>query len=213
MIRENKRIIIICALVMLIPVIAGLLLWSKLPDQLITHWNMAGEADGYSSKTFVIFGLNGILYAMFGICLFATQADPKNKNISKKSFMLCVGIVPIISVFANAVTLGAGLGKEINVMLFMKLLISIIFIVIGNFIPKMRQSYTIGIKLPWTLNSEENWNKTHRFAGRIWVICGLVLLTDAFAGFLPIAGIIAIFVIMIFVPFVYSYLYYLKEKK
>ena len=85
----------------------------------------------------------------------------------------------------------------------MPIFIGIVFTIIGNYLPKCKQNYTIGIKIPWTLNSEENWNKTHRFAGKLWTVCGLaMILTGFFGGFwvsLPIV------LLMVLAPFLYSY--------
>lgn len=213
MIKNNKKTIIICALVMLIPVIAGVILWPQLSDQLPTHWNFKGEVDGYSSKAFAVFGLNGMLFVFFVICVLATCIDPKNANISKKTFTLVVGIMPLISVYSNAIVLTAGLGKEPNVMFWVKMLLAIIFIVLGNYVPKMKQSYTVGIKLPWTLDSEENWNKTHRFAGRIMVVGGFVFLADVFLGFLNSVGAFLIVIcLIVLAPTAYSLIYYLRSR-
>ena len=211
--KEAKRTYILTSLVCLIPIIAGVFLYSSLPERIATHWDAAGNPNGWSSRFVGVFVLPGSMLLLNLLFPFLLKMDPKYNNISEKIKCLIQWIIPVIALFAGGMTLTAAVGVEMRVDLFAPMFMGLLFIILGNFMPKMAQSYTIGIKVPWTLDSEENWNKTHRFAGRIWVICGLVLLTDTFAGFLPIAGIIAIFVIMIFAPFVYSYLYYLKEKK
>jgi uncharacterized membrane protein len=76
-------------------------------------------------------------------------------------------------------------------------------------LPKCKQSHTIGIKLPWTLESEENWNKTHRFAGKLWVVCGLLVLALSFWG--NIYVMLGITLLMVFVPTIYSYIIYRKN--
>ena len=58
--------------------------------------------------------------------------------------------------------------------------IGVLFMIIGNYLPKCKQNYTMGIKLPWTLDDEENWNRTHRFAGFLWVAGGVVIAINAF---------------------------------
>lgn len=211
MIKDNRKEIIICALIMLVPVTAGLVLWNRLPDQMVIHWNANGEADGYAGKAFAIFGLNAILYALYAICLIATNADPKKNNISRKTFLLCIGSMPLISIFANGVTLAAAMGKKMDIAFWYTALISILFIIIGNYMPKMRQSYTIGIKLPWTLESADNWNRTHRFASKIMLIFGLILLANAFIKFMPLAVEGILFAVVILAPVVYSYLYYVRN--
>jgi len=87
----------------------------------------------------------------------------------------------------------------------------VLFIVIGNYMPKCRQNYTMGIKLPWTLNDEENWNKTHRLAGKIWVAGGILIVISALLQCFWIC--FAVFAVMLFVPFVYSWRLYSKKTK
>jgi len=90
-------------------------------------------------------------------------------------------------------------------------LIGIVIVICGNYLPKSRQNYTVGIKLPWTLHSETNWNKTHRFAGFLWVAGGLVILVSAF---LPVKNIqLVVIALLVIAPFLYSYFEYKKETR
>ena len=89
----------------------------------------------------------------------------------------------------------------------MPVFMGLLFIAIGNYLPKTKQSYTMGIKLPWTLASEENWNRTHRLAGFLWVLCGLFFIVTSFTGWSLAAFLIPI-IVMVLVPAVYSYLLY-----
>ena len=85
----------------------------------------------------------------------------------------------------------------------------LLFILIGNYLPKTKQSYTMGIRLPWTLSSEENWNRTHRLAGFLWVLCGVLFIVMSFIGWsLPL--FLILLAVMILVPLIYSYLLYRK---
>ena len=99
-----------------------------------------------------------------------------------------------------------------NINFMANLLLGVIFIVIGNYLPKCRQNYTIGIKLPWTLSDTENWDRTHRFAGKIWMLCGVL---EIIVGFLPIAQFeivtIALILLATIPVAVYSYLLYRKK--
>lgn len=194
------------SVITLLPVLAGLIFWDSLPDRMPTHWNSAGEIDGWSSKAFAVFGLPLILAAVQWICLLATSVDPKKENHSEKVLHLIFWIVPALSVLLNTVTYAAALGKEIRMNLIMPVFIGFLIAVIGNYLPKCRHNYTIGIKVPWTLNSEENWNRTHRFAGRIWLICGIAMML---AGFFEIIWILIVFMLlMVLIPVIYSYLLY-----
>ena len=208
MIKKNLNILIITSIVILLPVLAGVVLWDTLPEQIPTHWNAAGEIDGWSSKTFAIFGLPLMMLAMHWLCALATAADPKKANHSNKLIHLVLWIIPIISVVLFVLTYVAALGTEVRMEMVMPLLVGFVLTVVGNYLPKCKQSYTIGIKIPWTLHSEENWNRTHRFAGRLWLVCGLGIMLTSFIGgfwvFLPIV------LVMVLAPCIYSYLLHRK---
>jgi uncharacterized membrane protein len=105
----------------------------------------------------------------------------------------------------------AAMGYSVPIEVIMPLLVGVMFIVVGNLLPKCRQTYTMGIKLPWTLASEENWNATHRFGGTVWVIGGIVTLLTAFFGNFWV--LMVILAVMCIVPTVYSYRYYRKHEK
>ena len=208
MIKKNLKILITTSIVILLPVLAGVVLWDTLPEQIPTHWNAAGEIDGWSSKPFAIFGLPLMMLAIHWLCVLGTAADPKKANHSDKVLHLVLWIIPIISVVLFVLTYVAALGTEVRMEMVMPLIIGLVFTIIGNYLPKCKQSYTVGIKIPWTLNSEENWNRTHRFAGRLWLVCGLGIMLTAFIGgfwvFLPIV------LVMVLAPTVYSYLLHRK---
>jgi uncharacterized membrane protein len=84
-----------------------------------------------------------------------------------------------------------------------------VFLGIGNYLPKTHQNYTVGFKLPWTLEDEENWNRTHRLAGQVWVFGGTLTIVNAFLGNMWI--FIAAIVLMVLVPTVYSYWLYTQK--
>ena len=208
MIKKNWKTLLIASIVMLLPVLVGVILWDQLPEQMPTHWNAAGEIDGWSSKPLAVFGLPALMLAIYWVCVIGTSADPKKDNHAGKVVQLILWIVPVLSVVLHTVTYAAALGKEVRMEMIMPIIVGLIFTIIGNYLPKCQQNYTIGIKIPWTLNSEENWNKTHRFAGRLWVVCGLVImLTGFFGGFWISFGIV---LLMVIAPFLYSYILYRK---
>lgn len=208
MIKKNLKTLIITSIVILLPILAGVILWNQLPDPMPTHWNAAGEIDGWSSKPFAVFGLPLILLAAQWLCVLATTTDPKRQNHSEKIYHLVFWIMPVLSIVLNAVTYLTVLGVGVRMEMVMPIFMGLLFVIIGNYLPKCKQSYTIGIKIPWTLNNEENWNKTHRLAGWVWVIGGFAIMLTGFFG-----GFVAFFVItlvMVLVPTIYSYLLHRK---
>lgn len=213
MIRKNKGKLLVSSLVILSPILAGLLLWNKLPDTMITHWGFDGQADGMSTKTFAIFSIPLILLVSHWFCILMTSFDKKNKDQNSKVFNMIFWIMPVVSIVTNTIMYKVALGQHTNIEYFIYLLLGIVFILIGNYLPKCTQNYTIGIKIKWTLENEENWNATHRFAGKVWVICGILLLL---CTLLP-GYVIPVIVMMItifaagLIPVAYSYQYHKKQ--
>ncbi len=208
MIKKHWKTLILTSIIILLPIVAGLYLWNQLPDQIPSHWNMAGEVDGWSSKPFAVFGIPALLLGIQWLCALGTGADPKKANHADKVVHLVLWMIPILCLVLSVATYAAALGHDVKMEMIMPLLIGLIFVIIGNYMPKCKQNYTIGIKIPWTLNSEENWNKTHRFAGILWVICGLlIMLTGIFGGFWLFFGIV---LAMVFAPTIYSYILHRK---
>ena len=208
MIKKHLKTLILTSILTLLPIVAGLYLWDTLPEQVPSHWDVNGEIDGWSSKPFFVFGLPSIMLAAQWLCVLGTAADPKKANHSDKVMHLVLWIIPVLSIVLSAMTYMTALGHTVRVEMIMPLIIGLAFTIIGNYLPKCKQSYTVGIKLPWTLSSEENWNRTHRFAGRLWLVCGLGIMLTALVGgfwvFLPIV------LVMVLAPTLYSYILYRK---
>lgn len=210
--REYKKTIIITSIVTLLPIVIGILLWNKLPNEVATHFGSNGEPDGWSSKFFAVIGLPVFLVFIHFLCFAATVSDPKKNRIGDKIFKLVLWICPVVSWFAALATYGYEFGWNTNVSTFGMMLVGIIFIVVGNYLPKCRQNYTVGIKLPWTLHDEENWNRTHRLAGWIWMLGGFLFMILAFVNVEGMAPMLIVMGVMVIVPAVYSFAYYMKHK-
>lgn len=215
MLKKYRKTLIVGTIVMLLPILVGLILWNRLPEQVPTHFNAAGEVDGWSSKAFAVFGLPLIIMALHWLCVLGSLlGDPKVHNLDGRMMQLVLWICPVISVLCCAVLIyGTALGLEMNVQIFMPVLVGLLMVIIGNWLPKCKQTYTLGIKLPWTLADEDNWNRTHRFAGPVWVVCGMVIVVCGLVGGLFLWAMLAAFVVMVAVPVVYSYLIFRKKQK
>jgi len=213
MLKNNRRTQLLSSVIILLPVLAGLLLWNRLPQEVPTHFGPDGQADGWSSRGFAVFGLPAFLLAVHWVCLFFTAKDPKNQGQNPKLFTLVLWICPVVSLFVAFVSYTAALGVNVNVSLVAMLLVGVCFIAVGNYMPKCKQNHTIGIKIPWTLNDEDNWNATHRFAGKVWVIGGLLAILCAFLPPLIIVwAFLPLLFALVLIPTLYSYNYYKKHK-
>jgi uncharacterized membrane protein len=208
MIKKNLKILILTSIMILLPIIAGVILWDKLPEQMPIHWNISGEVDKWCGKAFAVIAMPLLMLAIHWICLAITFSDPKNHGNSGKILHITFWIIPVINLALSAFTYSAAMGNAIKTELFASLLLGFIFIVTGNYMPKCRQSYTVGIKLPWTLHSEENWNKTHRFAGRVWLVGGVIITVGGFFGSFFIT--LAVAPLMALLPILYSFMLHRK---
>ena len=212
--KQTKLTIILSCIVLLSPIIFGMIVWNKLPESMPIHWGVNGEADRWSSKPFAVFVLPLLILAIHGICIFASGKDFRDKKQSPKVMGLVLWICPLLSVMANSLTYAISLGKEINVLFVVSLTMGTLFVLIGNYLPKCQQNRTVGIRIIWTLKNEANWNATHRFAGKVWVIGGLLLMASSLLPYsiLPWA-MIALLVVFISLPVLYSYRFYRKERQ
>lgn len=211
MIKRNKGTLILTTIIMLLPMFVGLIIWNKLPEQVPVHWNINGQVDGWGSKSMLVFFLPLFLIGIHWLCALATSLDPKGANVKGKLSQLVLWICPFLSLLTNTLVYSKILGYDIAVEIIMPVTLGLLFLFIGNLLPKCRQNFTLGIKLPWTLSDEENWNKTHRFAGKLWVIGGAVMV--ATAVFANVIIFLTIVLLMVLVPTIYSYLLYRKQKK
>ena len=212
MIRKHKLELILSSLVILIPVLVGLILWNRLPETLATHWGFDGQPDGYGSLPYAVFVPYLCLLAGHWFCFLVTANDPRNQNRNWKPIRLVLWIMPVLSNVVGIIMYSLALGVKVSVSGIMIAALGLMFVAIGNYLPKCRQNHTIGIKVPWTFASEENWNATHRFGGRVWMIGGVVMMLAAFLPTGWSAGVtVAAAVILSVVPIVYSYCYYRKQ--
>lgn len=204
--KKSTIITVLC--VTACPMLLGLGLWNQLPAEMPVHFDWNGVANSFASKPVVVFGLPLFMSAVLGICIFFTMKDPKHENISNKTLGLVLWTVPIISILVNGGIYAIALGHTINVVMWTQLFIGILFILLGNYLPKTKQNYTVGIKLPWTLHSRENWNRTHRFGGYIFILAGFAMIASYFFT-MPVVFVAAIIVPVVAVM-IYSYMLYRK---
>ena len=205
MLKENKKTLIIASIVTLLPVLIGICFWSRLPDTIATHFGTNNQADGFSSKPVAVFGLPLLCLAVLWASAVVTANDPRKQNISPKMFTLGLWIAPIVSLIAAAVMYPVNLGYAVDISYVGGLAMGLLLIIVGNYAPKARQNYTIGIKLPWTLANEENWNRTHRFAGYLWIVCGILLVVLSLFRVQQPSLMIALIAVTVLLPFGYSF--------
>lgn len=203
---KSKKMFLITLFLSAAPLWVGLAMYRRLPALIPSHWNFAGEVDGYMGKNSMIFGMGGFLAALQFFLCFAVKNDSKNKKMSPVIEGMTWWIIPAVSLVATHSIYNTAMGLPQPAIKIVVIAMSLLFLVIGNYMPKTRQNYTVGIKVPWTLNDESNWEATHRFAGHLWVWCSLICIVLALLGLEKLC--VVLFIVMAAVPVIYSYLYY-----
>ncbi len=193
---------IFAAVLTLCAVIPGFVVYNKLPDKVATHFNMSNEPDGFMPKLAAVVAIPVFLAIMEIVCCLITSTDERTKNSGKLNTIVRF-IMPILAFVIEGMMILYALEKLTNVGAVAGLLISVMLILIGNYMPKTRQNSFLGIKTPRTLSDERIWDKTHRFAGFVWTIGGIALLPLFLLGLYIPALIVMTVIVMI--PVVYSF--------
>jgi len=193
--------------------VIGFLLYPYLPDMIPTHWNINGEVDGYSTKTFYVLFFPSLMLGIYLLMTFAPMLDPRIDNYKKFTAVVAGFRTVMVVIFAliYLATMATVLGYPVSVSKVVRFAIGYMLIFTGNYFGKVRHNYTFGIKTPWTLANEEVWNKTHRFSGPLWVVAGFIwmlsiFLKDNLAFIIDMASLMIVSII----GMVYSYILYKK---
>ncbi|MBQ7000546.1 MAG: SdpI family protein [Oscillospiraceae bacterium] len=210
---KNKKLLILSSLLILLPIPVGLLLWNHLPAELVTHWGFTGQPDGYMPVLYAVSLPPVLMLLGQWVCIWFTLKDPGNKDRNTKPLTLVLWILPLVSNMVSYTMYALALGYEFSPVVWTLLLMGIMFIAIGNYLPKCKMNYTMGIKVPWAYTSEENWNATHRFGGKVWFFGGFAMLFGAFLPDRWAVGVMLVSTLVLaFIPMLYSYLYYRRQK-
>lgn len=212
MIKRNLIKAIISSVVILLPIVFGIIMWDSLPDVLTTHFGADGVPDGTSGKGFAVFGIPLVMLALHWVCIITTLLTNRKREQSDKVYGMLFLIMPMISTFVSVLIYATAFNYTLHLGSFAAILFGLIFVLMGNYMPKVTRNRTMGIKIKWTLASDANWAATHRLAGKVWFFGGFAIMLGAF---LPInAMMIAFFLLtllLVLIPTVYSYVFYKKQ--
>lgn len=158
--------------------------YDRLPDPMPTHWNASGEVDGYGSRFWGAFGLPAFLILIWAILRAVPFIDPRKENIEKfrGAYETMVSTVIALMCLIQVSVLGNALGWPISVGRVVPAVVGVLFVVLGNLLPRFRSNFFMGIRTPWTLSSETVWTKTHRFGGYFMVAVGFLLVIAGLTG-------------------------------
>ena len=210
--KDSKyfKLNVVTTLFCLISVVIGIVFYSQMPEQMPIHFNAAGQVDNYASKESALFGLPIFMMVIHVICCVVAGADPKRVNQPEIMQYLVRLIVPVLSIVVQSVVIMYVLDDGINVGKVITVAVGVLFLIIGNYLPKVKRNYTIGIKVPWTLSSDENWNKTHRMAGTLMVLAAIILIISGLMEY-SIIGVAALLAAAV-CPMIYSFVLYKRQQ-
>ncbi|MGG1558232.1 SdpI family protein [Geobacillus thermoleovorans] len=187
-----------------------------LPDQVAIHWNASGEADGFSNKWLGAFLpplLMTFLIILMGVL---PKLDPKKANYSRfqKSYRIVNAALACFFLLLHIVTLAYNLGVPVDIGRLVPVGVGALLIVLGNYMPKIKHNYFIGIRTPWTLASETVWHKTHRLGGKVFIAMGILSMLTAFwRGEMRAVLFVVIIVVGNLYLIVRSFLYEQQEQR
>jgi uncharacterized membrane protein len=209
----NRRpMILVSALVIGVMLVASVWAYASLPAdaQVPIHWGPDGQADGYAGKAVGLFLLPAIAVLAAAMFWILPRIEPRRANLERsgKAYAaIWIGVMLLLGGL-HLLAVSVAMGAEFDLTRIVLIGTGVLFVVIGNYLPKVRSNFLVGIRTPWTLTSDRSWTKTHRLGGRLFVLEGLILVV---AGLLGIGGavqvgvIIAGVAIIVGVAFVYSY--------
>jgi uncharacterized membrane protein len=189
--------------------IASAAVWTRVPERMPVHWNLAGEPDRYGGKVEGLLLAPLIAVGLYLMFLVLPLIDPRRSsyvNFARGYAIIRVATIVLVAAI-HAMLLLVALGYHVNVGMFVSLAVGGLFCIIGNFMGKFRPNWFVGIRTPWTLSSRDAWNKTNRLGGRFFIALGFVLFLMAF---MPNAWTLALLLgmvalMVVWLP-VYSYL-------
>jgi uncharacterized membrane protein len=189
--------------------------FNDLPDQIPTHFNIEGEPDDWTSRAFAAFMMPVFAALMTLLFHLFPRISPRRQNLDRfnETYWLIANVVVFFMCALHVLVLGRALGWPVDITSATLLGVGIMFMILGNVLPRTRSNWWMGIRTPWTMESESVWRATHRLAGRTFMIGGAITVVASLLpvhlrpwvamGALGIAG---------FIPVIYSYLYWRREK-
>ncbi len=192
----------------------ALAVYARLPERVPTHWDLHGRVDGWMARPWgaVMLPLGATL--LLGVLWLLPRIDPRRANIehSRDNWLLLVNLILLFLAVLEVTTLGFALGWPVDADRVVIANVGLLIAAIGNYLPRLRSNWFMGIRTPWTMDNERVWRATHRVGGRTFVAGGLVM---ALSAVLPapsrawIAGAAVAFAAG--VPLVYSYVAWRRE--
>lgn len=193
----------------------SLAVYERLPAQVPTHWGLDGEVDGWSPRALGAFLLPAVGTLTVLLLHAVPRIDPRGDNVARfrPEFYLVINLVAAFLLLVHVAALGVALGWAVDVTAVIAVGLGGLLAAIGNYLPRVRANWFMGIRTPWTLSSDAVWRATHRVGGRLFVAAGVVVAASALLPAMwrgPV--IVAAVLVAALVPAVYSYAAWRRER-
>ena len=198
------------SIIILLPIAYGVMVWDRLPEQVPIHFDVNNEPNGWASRGVAVFGLPIFLLVIYLVAIIATENNKRRENIDDKMVAVLMWSIPAISVITSFLTYGYALGAKVKIGFIVTAMLGVLFMVLGNYMPKCKTNGVVGIRIPSTFSSTENWNRTHRLSGYTFTIGGVLLLLTSY--FENTAVFLIIILAMTLIPIIYSIYYQMSHK-
>lgn len=197
--------------VIFVVVMLGVAVWlyPQLPAMAPTHWGAGGQVNGWMPRFWAAATWPLLMLGLAGLFALLPVISPRKFAI--KPFAQTYGIV-VLAILAFLLVVGttallAGAGYAVSVSQITPIAVGALLMVIGNFMGKFRKNFFVGIRTPWTLASDAVWERTHRLAGWLFMLAGLVWVVGGLVHAVS-AILVAAIVVAAVVPTVWSYVLY-----
>ena len=200
---------VISILLCLVAIVPGLIVYSHLPAKIPTHFGVDGQPNGYSSRAFAVFGIPFICAGLQTLLSILTNRFWNEKRDSKGEIVIRM-ILPVVVMAVEGAMILYALGKLKSISSVIGLIMTVLYFVVGNYLPKVRRNVIYGIRTPHTLADPVVWDKTHRFAGTLMVINSILMLIIMVMD-LPLFLYVFVALIPIIIIFIYSEIIYRKR--
>lgn len=192
--------------------------WSypQLPDQVATHFGINGQPNDYSSKLFAVTSMPVLMLLIWALLVWVPKIDPRKENFPRflGGYQWIQVATMLVLLVAHITMMMNGLGYAVNISVFTMLSVGVLFVTIGNVMPRFRSNFFVGIRTPWTLSSEETWRRTHALGARIFIISGIAIMLGALApATWQFAIIIGAVIAIVGGTMIGSYYYYKNSAK
>jgi uncharacterized membrane protein len=210
---KTRTTLILLLVVFLAALLAGLILYPRLPALVPSHWNMQGDVDGWTSRLGAVLLMPAIMIGTLLLLLVIPAIDPLKKNIAQfrgvyNGFLV---VFTMFMLYIHALTLAAGLGSVFNMTQVILPAIGVFIYYTGVLLKQARRNFFIGIRTPWTLSSDTVWEKTHQLGSLLFKISGVLAILGIL---LPKYGfwlLMAPLLLSSLVAVVYSYFLFRRE--